>query len=322
MDKRKLTQASFLIIALLLFVVGYFKLATPLLTILFSSFALTQFKVLNRKWISIVIFLICVTVMFYGFIYFIRHAVTELPTLTANSVPKIIEFATQRGFELPFSDIESLKVLAVEAVTDQLKSLARFAQIATEEFVFLIIGLVVSIGLFINPRLDLDNGYAIQNNLYSGMCRELTIRAEHFFRSFSTVIGAQIVISMINTICTAILVYSIGLPYGEIVVVITFLCGLLPIIGNIISNTIICFIAINVSAKLAVICLLFLIGIHKLEYFLNSRIIGGRIRNPMWLTLLALVAGERIMGIPGMILAPVFLNYLKLECSQVEVKGS
>jgi len=39
----------------------------------------------------------------------------------------------------------------------------------------------------------------------------------------------------------------------------------------------------------------------------------------MWLTLLGLIVGERLMGIPGMILAPVVLNYLKLEGSQVAV---
>ena len=59
-----------------------------------------------------------------------------------------------------------------------------------------------------------------------------------------------------------------------------------------------------------------LIVLHKLEYFLNSKIIGGRIKNPMWLTLLGLILGERLMGIPGMILAPVVLHYIKVEASK------
>jgi predicted PurR-regulated permease PerM len=64
---------------------------------------------------------------------------------------------------------------------------------------------------------------------------------------------------------------------------------------------------------------LFLIIIHKFEYFLNSKIIGDRIKNPVWLTLLALVLGERLMGIPGMILAPVILHYIKVETSKIRV---
>jgi predicted PurR-regulated permease PerM len=71
--------------------------------------------------------------------------------------------------------------------------------------------------------------------------------------------------------------------------------------------------------NMALIALLFLIAIHKLEYFLNSKIIGDRIRNPVWLTLLALIIGERLMGIPGMVLAPVVLNYLRVELLKIEV---
>jgi predicted PurR-regulated permease PerM len=63
----------------------------------------------------------------------------------------------------------------------------------------------------------------------------------------------------------------------------------------------------------------FLVLIHKLEYFLNSKVIGSRIRNPVWLTLIALIIGERLMGIPGLILAPVVLNYLRVEMLKVEV---
>jgi predicted PurR-regulated permease PerM len=33
----------------------------------------------------------------------------------------------------------------------------------------------------------------------------------------------------------------------------------------------------------------------------------------MWLTLIGIVVGEKLMGIPGMILAPVILHYIKVE---------
>jgi predicted PurR-regulated permease PerM len=68
---------------------------------------------------------------------------------------------------------------------------------------------------------------------------------------------------------------------------------------------------------MALITLIFLVVIHKLEYFLNSKIVGNRIRNPFWLTLLALLVGEKLMGIPGMVLAPVILNYIKMEASRI-----
>src|SRR4029453_78444 len=103
---------------------------------------------------------------------------------------------------------------------------------------------------------------------------------------------------------------------GAFVIGLTFLCGLLPIVGNLISNSIIVGIALTISPRVAIAALLFLVALHKLEYFLNSKIIGDRIKNPVWLTLLALIIGERFMGIPGMILAPVVLNYIKVEASK------
>jgi predicted PurR-regulated permease PerM len=177
------------------------------------------------------------------------------------------------------------------------------------------------VSLFFNSQLDLSrNVPASRNNLYSVFCGELSDRFRDFYRSFATVMGAQITISLINTVLTAIFVLGVQLPDAPLLIALTFLCGLLPIVGNLVSNTIIVCVAFTVSLKIALIALIFLIAIHKLEYFLNSKIIGNRIRNPIWLTLLALIIGERLMGIPGMVLAPVILNYLRLEMSRIEIQ--
>jgi len=110
-----------------------------------------------------------------------------------------------------------------------------------------------------------------------------------------------------------------GFNYTTTLIALTFLFGLLPIIGNIVSNTLICGVAFTMSPKLALVSLIYLVVIHKLEYFLNSKIIGDRIKNPMWLTLLGLVIGEKLMGIPGMILAPVVLHYIKVEAMKNKI---
>jgi predicted PurR-regulated permease PerM len=139
--------------------------------------------------------------------------------------------------------------------------------------------------------------------------------------------GAQVVISAVNTFFTGLfllILYAFGvpLPYSFVIVVVTFLCGLLPIIGNIISNTIIFFIGVSQTVNLGIIALAYLIILHKFEYFLNSKIIGGKIKNPMWLTLVALLVGERLGGVPGMILAPVILHFCKMEASAIATSDS
>ena len=200
----------------------------------------------------------------------------------------------------------------MESVTHQLQFLGLLARGATLEIVYLIVGGVAAISLFLHPRIELDRAAADQpHNLYSFYGDEIAQRFASFYHSFATVMGAQIAISAINTLLTAIFVLATDMPHPVIIIGVTFSCGLLPVIGNLVSNTIITIIGFTVSPQMALIALLFLIAIHKLEYFLNSRIIGSRIRTPVWLMLLGLIVGERTMGLCGMILAPVLLYYLK-----------
>ncbi|HVV01008.1 MAG TPA: AI-2E family transporter, partial [Verrucomicrobiae bacterium] len=181
----------------------------------------------------------------------------------------------------------------------------------------------LAIGLFLNPSFERARDRpGSEPHLYGTLTEEIARRFRTLYASFSIVMGAQVVISAINTVLTAVLVVAIHLPYGLVAIGTTFVCGLLPVVGNLISNAIIIGIGITVSPRDALICVIFLVVVHKLEYFLNSNIVGGRIRNPFWLTLLALILGEQLMGIPGMVLAPVFLSYLKMETSRIQLPTS
>jgi predicted PurR-regulated permease PerM len=179
---------------------------------------------------------------------------------------------------------------------------------------------VVAVSIFLNAQMVLDRASnRVKNNLYAACADDIAQRFRGFYQSFVTVMGAQIIISGINTVLTSAFVFATSLPHAVVIIGVTFFCGLLPVIGNLISNTVIVAISFTISPRMALAALVFLVVIHKLEYFLNSKIIGDRIKNPVWLTLLGLILGEKLMGIPGMILAPVVLNYLKLETSKIEV---
>jgi predicted PurR-regulated permease PerM len=235
-------------------------------------------------------------------------------------IPSASAWAQARRIELPFTDFESLRAVVIDTLKEQahyIQNVAQFARAITTTLVFILIGVVIAVSLFFNSRLDSFEPRAPTDSLYAVIVRELANRFHDFYRSFGTVIGAQISISLINTVLTAIFVLAAGLPHAAVIITITFLCGLLPIVGNLISNTIIVCVAFTISLKMAGFALIFLIAVHKLEYFLNSKIIGDRIRNPVWLTLIALIIGEQLMGIPGMILAPVVLNYLRVELSKI-----
>ncbi len=146
--------------------------------------------------------------------------------------------------------------------------------------------------------------------------------AERLFRmgeAFRRIVFAQVRISLINTAFTAVYLagvlplFGVHLPLTKTMIVVTFLAGLLPVIGNLISNTIIFVVSLAHSPNVAMSSLGFLVVIHKLEYFLNARIVGAQISAKAWELLLAMLVMESAFGLPGLVAAPICYAWLKDE---------
>lgn len=143
--------------------------------------------------------------------------------------------------------------------------------------------------------------------------------------AFRQIVFAQVRIAGINAIFTAIYLAlilplaGVKLPLTKTMIAITFFAGLLPVVGNLISNTVIVIVSLSHSLHAAVASLVFLITIHKLEYFLNAKIIGTHINARAWELLAAMLVMEAIFGLPGVVAAPVFYAYLKQELTDREL---
>jgi predicted PurR-regulated permease PerM len=317
--RSPLTRFSCLFMAGLLVLVVWLHLATLLLAVLFTYLALNClcFPKRGSRWLAVGIFLVLLSAVAYGLGYFVHQTIGALPEIADKAIPSVLQAGKDNGIELPFTDYDSLKDLALDTVRNQvsyLSGVAKFARGATTQIVSLVAGCVVAISLFLTRRFELGQT-SVPANLYAQACREIGQRFETLNRSFVIVMGAQVVISAINTVLTAIFILATQLPYAVVVIGVTFLCGIVPVVGNLVSNTVVVAIGFTQSPRLALAALIFLVVIHKLEYLLNSKIVGWRIRNPLWLTLLGLIVGEKLLGLPGMVLAPVVLHYIKSEAS-------
>ncbi|QWT19236.1 AI-2E family transporter [Bacillus sp. NP157] len=148
---------------------------------------------------------------------------------------------------------------------------------------------------------------------------ELSVRASRLAEAFHNIIFAQLKISAINTtlaaafLLVALPLCGIHVPLAKTLVVLTFLVGLLPVVGNLISNTLVTIAALSVGLWVGVAALGFLIVVHKLEYFLNARIVGGQIRARTWELLTAMLVFEAAFGIAGLVAGPIYYAYLKSE---------
>ena len=156
--------------------------------------------------------------------------------------------------------------------------------------------------------------------------------ASHLLARFSTLKSAfimvfvtQFKIACVNACCLGFYVFvilplfSIHLPLGLPLVVISFLVCLIPVAGNLISNLFLVVVSLSSSFSVAVISLLFMILIHKLEYFLSARFLGGHLQARTYELLLAMLLFESGFGLPGLLLAPLYYSYFKLELLKHEI---
>jgi len=175
----------------------------------------------------------------------------------------------------------------------------------------------VLIGLIVGALLALREvgGQRITRPLAAA----LTERASRLADAFGRIVFAQVRIAAINTVFTALYLavllplFGIHLPLRKTMIALTFVVGLLPVVGNLISNTVIVIVSLAHSPQVAMGSLAFLVVVHKFEYFLNARIVGARISAKSWELLLALLVMEAAFGLPGVVAAPIYYAYLKQE---------
>ncbi|MFA6030262.1 MAG: AI-2E family transporter [Elusimicrobiota bacterium] len=316
-------KLSYLAIPLLLAGSVWLGLGPVLLAGLFSFMLLQGTDRLLRlrlgptasRWLALVIYLVVAASVFWMFVRFVQQTLSTLPQIAATAIPKIIAFVQSYGFDLPFDNAYELREVVIKEIQDNADVISKVSGIVTLRFFHILIAIFVAILCFFREP-DAPRG----ENLYDALRTECAARVALFMASFEKVLGAQILISLVNTALTAVFLSVMGFPHVLFLVLATFILGTMPIIGNILSNTIIVGTAVTLSIRHGLFALGFLVVIHKGEYFLNSRIIGSSIKAPMWQTLLAILLGECLMGIPGIILAPALLHYAKQELRALPAK--
>jgi predicted PurR-regulated permease PerM len=205
-----------------------------------------------------------------------------------------------------------------ESVTAWLREHATDVRIMGAETLRVTLHIVV--GMIIGAMIALRE--AVAGTAQRPLAYAISVQAEKLGDAFRRVVFAQVRISIINTSFTAIYLaavlplFGIHLPFTKTLIVITFVAGLLPVIGNLISNTVIVIVSLAYWIDVAVASLVFLILIHKLEYFLNARIIGSRIQSRAWELLIAMLTMEAAFGLPGVAAAPIFYAYVKSELAE------
>ncbi len=279
----------------------------------------TRGKIAAVTLISVGIVGLLVAAMF-GLIAFIKSDSGSLPGLL-HRFAEMVEGA--RGklpdwivASLP-ANADRLRDAATEWLHENSKSLRVVGGEVGHAIVHVIIGMVIGAMVSLREALPAEES--------GPLARALLERATKVGDAFRRVVFAQVRISALNTVFTAIYLlavlpmFGVHLPFAKTLVAVTFIAGLLPVVGNLISNSAIVIVSLNVSIEAALASLGFLIVIHKLEYFLNARIVGSHIHAKAWELLLAMLVMESAFGIAGLVAAPIYYAYLKDELASREL---
>ncbi len=248
-----------------------------------------------------------------GITTFFRGSDESVPALFQR-MAEIIEQSRERIPEWLQANLPDNAEHLRRAMVEWLRHNAKGVQTASTE---LLRGSVHAIiGMVIGAMLAMRDSTSAPEQPLTAL---ISHHASRFADAFRRVVFAQVWISGINTVLTwaylavVLPAFGIHLPFTKTLLAITFFAGLIPIIGNLLSNTMIFVVSMSQSLMLALISLAYLIVIHKLEYFLNARIIGSHIRARAWELLLVMLVMEAALGLAGLIVAPMAYAYFKDE---------
>ncbi len=210
-------------------------------------------------------------------------------------------------------DVDALGKILTNGLLEHAVEAKTISQEAGHLIFHLLLGMIIGCMLAVKDSANHRNFRPFAAALYQ--------RVSNLAQMFHKVVFAQVTISFINTVFTSIYLLAVlpllgvHLPLTKSMIAITFLAGLIPVLGNIFSNTVIVIVSLSHSPHIAALSLTYMVVIHKLEYFLNARIIGAQVNAKAWELLTAILVMETLFGLPGVVAAPVFYAYIKKELS-------
>jgi predicted PurR-regulated permease PerM len=128
----------------------------------------------------------------------------------------------------------------------------------------------------------------------------------------------NVVTSVIAGLGTYLWMLAFGIPYPILLGLFVALLDLIPVIGSTIGGAIVSLVALTVSLPVAIATLAFYIGYRLFEdYVLTPRIMGGAVKVPAVVSVVAVLVGGALLGIIGALVAIPVAAALRLLLDEV-----
>lgn len=132
---------------------------------------------------------------------------------------------------------------------------------------------------------------------------------DHVAEAISVTVQLQLIVAAFNTLLTLPVLFVLGIPDKPLLMMLIFVSGLVPVIGNVVSGAVLSVMAWLTSGPVGVAVFLVLTFLlHKVEaYYLNPRLTARHVKLPGFVLILSLIAWEHVLGFAGLFVSFPFL---------------
>lgn len=167
---------------------------------------------------------------------------------------------------------------------------------------FVLIGVVLAI-IFLFEREELREFHEElpDNSVLGTLARWFSYVAD----AIAVTVRMQVVVAIVNAVVTLPVLLVLGLPKVPLLFLLILVTGLLPVVGNIISGAVLCYVAYTAKGTWAVgVFLGVTFLLHKIEsYYLNPRLAAEHVKLPGLVLVISLLLFEQAFGFIGLFLS-------------------
>lgn len=167
---------------------------------------------------------------------------------------------------------------------------------------FLVIGFVLAV-IYLFEREEVDRWYAGMSP--TSVLGTLTRWFGYVGDAIAVTVRMQAVVAVVNAVVTLPVLLVLGLPHVPLLFLLILVTGLLPVVGNLISGAVLCYVAYTARGAWAVgVFLAVTFVLHKIEsYWLNPRLSAEHVKLPGLVLVVSLLLFEQALGFVGLFLS-------------------
>lgn len=165
---------------------------------------------------------------------------------------------------------------------------------------------------------------SVKTTIYQAVPRSRRPRVVFLGEEIASRVGGyvlgQVCIATLNGLLSFVILRLLGLPFPALLAIIVGLLALVPVIGTPVGGVIVTLVALTAGWGEALIVLAYYVLYHVIEaYVVGPRIMRRTVEIPPVLSIVAILAGETLLGVIGALLAIPLAAALLLIYQQVIV---